>query len=339
MSSVPVLSQSRKSFQVKDLRRTQTIFLTSIAITLIVLLFSPNYQFSQSDRLTPLGSDFLQEWTGGYIWSSAHRSELYQAEHFKRIQHDSSIVGFSWPESQYYPMVYPPFYYMVLSPLSKLPYWVAVVVWAIVLAISSATTLWIWTAYYPPAREHWGKCLLVMVAFFPFVMSLNTAHKSIFLLLILVATYLLLYSKKAVSGWTRVWPDCIQATLGNPDRARDAVKKAVGVCRWQFVDRFDLGWACHWLLALIFVMTISGSVLGMGNYSSTGGYLLAESHNLIGAISLTFGTGTIASKLISLVFGPTTLVGNCDCMSGEVRYRFRSICDSIFRTGFGHDTT
>lgn len=317
MSTAPALVTSRKSLQVNDLRRTQTIVLVSIAIVSTILLCSPNYQFSSLDRLTPLGSDFLQEWTGGYIWSSPQRAELYNAEHFKRIQHDFAIVGFHWPESNYYPMVYPPFYYMVLSPLTMVPYWIAALIWAALLAVATAATVWMWTSYYPDANEHWGKCLLATVAFFPFLMSINTSHKSIFVLMILVATYLLLFRKKPMHAGFVFGLIAFKPHLGILIGIVMLLKR-----QWLFV--VGCGSTVLVLIGLSFVaggdlcQDYFWQCLGMGDYSSNGGYLLAESHNVLGAISLTLGTGTLSSNLISLVLAALLLLAIATAFRGKL---------------------
>ena len=307
MATVQTLANKHNSLTVNDLRPTKTIFMTSFAIAIVLLLFSPNFNVSKLDRVTPLGSDFLQEWTGGYIWSSGMRSELYNPRHFKQIQHDAAIVGFNWPESQYYPMVYPPFYYMVLSPLSQLPYWLAVMVWVLVLATATATTIWLWTSYYPPAKQHWGKCLFATIAFFPLLVSLNTAHKSVFLLLIICSTYLLLYRKKPLHAGLVFGLIAFKPHVGILIGVVMLLKQ-----QWQFV----VG-SLATVLILVGLSFVAGAdlchdffrqCLTMGDFSSNGGYLFAESHNLTGALSVTFGAGTVWTTVLSLTLAALVLL-------------------------------
>jgi len=94
----------RKRISPNSLRRREIIFAAPVLLSLLVLFTSPNFRTSSAQldstltatSAAPLGSDFVQEWTGGYIWLSEQRAELYSPEHFKQVQHDPNIVGFSW---------------------------------------------------------------------------------------------------------------------------------------------------------------------------------------------------------------------------------------------------
>ena len=316
------------SLPANDLSPGRTIFVACFGIVAALLFCSPNYDFSKVDRLTPLGSDFLQEWTGGYIWASESRSELYSAEHFQAIQHDASIVGFNWPESQYYPMVYPPFYYLLLSPLAILPYWVAVIIWMSILAAISGSTIWMWCKYYPPAHAHWGKCLFATIAFFPFLMSLNTAHKSVVLLFVLCASYLLLRKKRPFQAGLTFGLIAFKPHLGILIGVAMLLKR-----QWNFVAgclaSVSLLVGLSFLAGADLCQDYFWQCLSMSDYSNNGGYLFAESHNLVGAIGLTFGPGSLLGKIVcfSLALGIITgitisLRGGIDTSSQKFAFQF-----------------
>ncbi len=123
-----------------------------LAIVMLILCVSPNFDATNKIRIAPLGSDFLQDWVGAYIVSSPDRAQLYDPDHSKLIQHDPSVVGFQWPRESYYPMVYPPFFYAALTPLASLPYWIAIWFWMFLLAGATGLTFWSVSQFFPPAR-------------------------------------------------------------------------------------------------------------------------------------------------------------------------------------------
>ncbi len=318
--SLPSESRDRKSlmsievtvqpFQPSgSLPRARTILFTVFGFVLLFLFCSPNFQSGSEFRATPLGSDFLQEWTGGYIWLN-HRADLYDAERFVAVQHDPAIVGFGWPHEQYYPMVYPPFYYMLLSPLAKLPYAWALTIWMLAIGGAIAATLCLWARFYPAAQSHWGKCLLATLAFFPLLMCFNTAHKSTFLLLILTGTYLLLYHRKPFASGALFGLIAFKPHLGLVIGIAMLLKR-----QWNFVA------GCAVTVAtLLFLSLLAGwdlcqayfwQCLSMSDYSSTSGYLLTESHNLIGAAGLLFGTDSTFGAIVFWVMaaGLMAIVG------------------------------
>ena len=303
-------SSTYKRSPAKELTRAnvnaKAVFATTFGIVIALLLVSPNFQSREMVRQTPYASDFLQEWTGGFIWASQERASLYQPEHFKSVQHDSSIVGFEWPASQYYPMVYPPFYYMLVSPLANLPYKTAALFWMAMLATLAGSTIWVLAKYHPVANQHWGKCLLALVAFYPFLQSLNTAHKSALLLLILTGSYLLLYHQK------RFWAGLVFGMI--------AFKPHLGLLigfamlakgQWRFVTGCLASVASLVVLSLLagtdLCVDYFWQCLAMGDYASSGGYLLSQSHSFSGAVALLFGAGTAAASVAWWVCAIITL--------------------------------
>ena len=96
---------------------------------------SPNFRFSDTSDNTPFGGDFLQEWIGGYLVQNGELSRSFEPSYIQSLQHDATLVGFHWDESKYLPIVYPPFYYLLVSPLSYLPLTAAAWVWATCLVM------------------------------------------------------------------------------------------------------------------------------------------------------------------------------------------------------------
>ena len=123
-------------------------FALLIAMPLLLLWgifsWSPNFDFSNPDAVSriPLGGDYLQEYVGGqFINEVTPREELYDSVAFKNQQHRREAIGFAWDENQYFPSVYPPFWYAAVSPLSRLEYQVAAYIWAMLMTVCLIVSL------------------------------------------------------------------------------------------------------------------------------------------------------------------------------------------------------
>ena len=176
-------------------RRIRLLLLLPIVVVVAVFCFSPNFE-TAVDRETPFGGDFIQEWIGGHLIASGHASELYDLEAFRAAQHDAELLPFTWPEESYYPAVYPPFYYLVVSPLSALDYRIATFIWGVLSALAIVITAGLLMQYYPACHKYIGCWLAIALLFTPLLTCLNIGHKSTFLLLILTATFVLLRNKR-----------------------------------------------------------------------------------------------------------------------------------------------
>src|SRR5689334_20475925 len=89
----------------------------------------------------PYAGDFLNEWTGGWIVRAGDRARLYDPSYFIPIEHDARLVGFRLRADAYAPMVYPPAYYLAVSPLAALPYRVAAWAWTAAMLGCFAATI------------------------------------------------------------------------------------------------------------------------------------------------------------------------------------------------------
>ena len=100
-----------------------------LLIAALIFFFSPNFRVIDGPRTAPLGGDFLQEWIGATVLSGDQPARLYGTQYVDSMQHDPQVVGFEWPTSSYFLMVYPPFYYSILRPMAALDYTTASKLW------------------------------------------------------------------------------------------------------------------------------------------------------------------------------------------------------------------
>lgn len=281
---------------------TQRLLLSLPCLLVIVLFaFSPNFQLtSEKMRSDPLGGDFLQEWTAGKILWSAHSTELYELSRFRAVQHDAELVGFSWPESKYFPPVYPPFYYLLMSPFSWLPYSVAVKLWAILSAIFLVVSAELMRRFYRPFQARFEPAFVVSMIFVPLWVCFNLGHKSTLLLLLLTATFLLLRHQRRwqaglVYGLLAFKPH-LAAVIGVTMLLKRQWR-FVGGAAITFIVLGLISLGCGWQANLGFF----NFVLNSGNYLDTAGYQLADAHSLWGATAYLFGGSGPISEFVALI--------------------------------------
>lgn len=128
--------------------------------------------------------DFLNLYTGGVLARTGHFSDLYDFRLQTAIQ-DSLVPGLP----VHFPFVRPPFYALMLAPLSLLPIQIAFPVW-IGLQTCGMFGVWVW------AWRRFGPESMVYCAFF-LPASLGIAHGQdcIILLLEMLAVWLLMERK------------------------------------------------------------------------------------------------------------------------------------------------
>ncbi len=257
------------------------LLMLPIVIVVTIFTLSPNYDFAQR-RNSPLGGDFLQEWVGGHIVTSEQSRHLYELDYFKSVQHDESLVGFHWPYEKYYPAIYPPFYYLIVSPLAALDYRTAAIVWGILSALALIASGELAIRFFPPCRPYIGYGFLLAMLFAPLLTCLNIGHKSTFLLLILTSTFVLLYHKRFR------WAGVVFGLMAFKPHLALLIGVTMLIKRqWNFV--FGAAITVTFLIGLSFVAgpglcrDYVGVVLGTGDYVQTGGYDLADAHSLWGA--------------------------------------------------------
>ncbi len=265
----------------------------------LVLCFSPNFKSVDGMRTSPLGGDFLQEWVGAKLFERGEENKLYDLEYVQAFQHDSSMVGFDWPEDEYFPMVYPPFYYASLRPLSRFRYPVSSIIWAVLSGLAFSISGFLLFRYYPPCQPVFGRCFVGSLVFVPLLNCFNMGQKSTYLLLILSATFVLLHRNRPFLAGTVfgliVFKPHLGVLIGLTMLLKRQWKFALGALAVVVVV-----FCCSWLNHPRLIRDYAGVVSGMGEYVQTGGYQLADSNSLWGAAQLTFGWLTASSvKMIA----------------------------------------
>ena len=259
-----------------------------LILCLLVLKFSPNFKSVESSRTAPYGGDFLQEWVGGQILLSDQRGKLYDTEFFGNRQHDPSTLGFHWNEASYYPPIYPPGYYLAVSPLSQIPYQTAAVVWLVGSLVCLFLVFYLVARHHPMGEHVWIWGSLLAAAFAPVLFSLNIGHKSMLILLVLTSTYLLLYHKKSfwaglVLGVIAFKPHFILLLAVMMLLQRD----------WRFVGGLavsGIGWLLLCVCAGPFLLLDYVTMLaGTTDYTQQGGYQLTMAHGLVSSSELSLG--------------------------------------------------
>ena len=158
------------------------------------IVLSPNFGANFDPARGPFGGDFLQEWIGGHLVLTGRADRLYDLSEVRRLQHDPELVGYEWNEGRHLPMVYPPFYYALVSPLAVMPMKPAAIVWAalMVAALVAGVFLLHQTAGGQATRM---ACFLPLLAIYsPLVENLTTNQKGSVVLLLFAGTYVLLRS-------------------------------------------------------------------------------------------------------------------------------------------------
>jgi hypothetical protein len=100
----------------------------ALLFVLCLPFFAANFQTERSPNSGPLAGDFPQEYIGGYIVLHGDRQRFYDPQYSDALQHDPAVVGTTYSDGRFLPMIYPPFYYLLIAPLSMLPYYTAAVV-------------------------------------------------------------------------------------------------------------------------------------------------------------------------------------------------------------------
>ena len=269
------------------------------AIIMVGLLWkSPNFNppagHQSTEALTyPLGGDYLQEYVGGrLILDEANGGQLYNAEIFQQVQHDPDVVGFTWDPQQFFPAVYPPYWYAAVSPFSKLSYSTATRVWLVLMTVALIAALWLLNRYAKiPAPILMLMCLSV-----PVVQSLNGGQKGTLLLLILTISYVLLKRQRDLSSGFVFSLIAFKPHL------------AIAIGLWMLVSR-NWRWCAGAILGVAVMLVASfmaspdlmigyvNVVLGFGDYVESGGYNLHESFSLWSFWQQLAGNPTLAKVL------------------------------------------
>lgn len=259
--------------------------LTAIAIAACLYAFSPNFRHASGPQASPYAGDFLQEWIGGWIVRAGEGERLYDLQFAYELQHRISLVGFAWDDDQYLPMVYPPFYYLLVSPLSLLSVRSAAWVWAATLLLALAGSCYVVRRVATHDRcesdQLFRWLLPAALLFMPVLESLSSSQKGTICLLLFATTLALWqrgrnFSAGVVFGLLAFKPQLVIVIALAALWKRD----------WRFVaGGLATGAALAALSLLVGGQACADYVrfaLGAGNYMQTSGYDLHKSHTLWG---------------------------------------------------------
>jgi hypothetical protein len=297
----------------------------------LIFLGSPNFRLTRSADSTPFAGDFLQEWIGGHVVLEGNYARFYDPAYAQSLEHNQALVGFAFRESEYLPLVYPPFYYLLVSPLSWLPFHVAALVWSglIVAAYFAA-----WRLFQGLTDSQAGPGVWLLPAsllFMPLVESFTTSQKGTVLLLILTATFYLLSSKRPY------WAGLVFGLIAfKPQFALPIAIAMLCKQQWKFVAG---GLTSGGILAAL-CMTLGFDVCRQyvnfsthaGEYLQNAGYDLTKSHAWSGFFALLLGgpgaftTGaTLAVSVATIALVAIALRGPLDPTATRFRWQYSAL--------------
>ena len=267
-------------------RRFAPPVVTAAMVLIGLYAGSPNFRFTSGSDAAPPAGDFLQEWIGGRVVLQGDRGRLYHTPYTRTLQHDEQLVGVTWDENQYLPMVYPPFYYAAVGPLSRLPFRIAAWVWAGLMCAALGGAVMLlggWISRHGDERIHrWAPWAIpAAVLYAPLLESLSSSQKGTVCLMLLTATFVL---------WQRGRPLAAGMVFGllafKPQLT--LVIAVAAVCKRQ--GRFVAGGLATGAALAGVSLWLGGDVcrqyvefaLGAGRYMEHTGYDLHKSHSVWG---------------------------------------------------------
>lgn len=297
----------------------------TIAILACVYGGSPNFRWETGPLASPFGGDFLQEWLGGYIVRAGDCSRFYDVRYAQELQHDPRLVGFAWDRQEYLPIVYPPFYYLLVSPLSQFPPRVAVWIWAAIMSGCLVVTVCLVSLALGSHRGFLGEIggklaafgrgsasrqrsawmglwLLPMALLYgPTVLSLVSSQKATLCLLVLTGSFVLLDRRQPMRAGV------VFGLLAFKPQLTLVIGLAMLYKRqWRFVCG-----GCATGLALVALCALLGGNVCMqylqfsrsaARYVNTPGYDTSRSHCLDGFIvELAGGTATTLTRVATMI--------------------------------------
>jgi hypothetical protein len=304
--------------------RTQIGLSRAGAIFFVVFLAaayvgSPNFGSNFDPARGPYGGDFLQEWIGGHMFLTGRADRLYDLAEARRLQHDPELVGYEWNEGRHLPMVYPPFYYALVSPLAVMPMKSAAIVWAalMVLALVAGIVLLHRTAGGQATRL---ACFLPLLAIYsPLVENLTTNQKGSVVLLLFAATFALLRSGRPFAAGMVFGLVAFKPQLALVIALAMLIKR-----QWRFVA----GGATAGATLLAISLAVSDRACldylefsrRTADYLHTAGYDLAKSHSWYGFFHLLLqGQSDDLIRIASGAMILATLIGLGILLRGPLR--------------------
>ncbi|HMO91426.1 MAG TPA: glycosyltransferase family 87 protein [Pirellulaceae bacterium] len=267
---------------------------------------------------------------GAHIVCSEQRDQLYDLEHFKKVQHDPALVGFRWTDTRYYPPIYAPGYYLLLSPSLALDYQSAAYVWLTFSCCCFVAATAVLYLFYPPCRRIFPWGLLLALVFCPLLDSLVIGHKSALLFLMLTVSFVLLYRGKPFLGGL-----CFGLIAFKPHLAIPICFVMLVKGNWRFAGGMlltVLGWVSLSLvvsydLTLQYCQALLGNVI----YVDHAGYQLESAHTVWSLGQRLFGqniSATLFALTTSLLFVAWLIRIMSTCNNSERRlfaYQFSAM--------------
>ena len=266
----------------------QAVVGVPVVLAVLILWGSPNFTLQSGPEAEPFGGDFIQEWTGGWMLRHGDRSRFYDPAYISEVEHDVSLIGFEWDADGYLPMVYPPFWYLLVSPMSLLPMTTGAVVWTLLMTAALAGALWLLSRTPLDRRRASPFVLAALLVYAPLIESLGSGQKGTLLLLLFAATFVLLDRRQLY------WAGVVFGLVAFKPQLTLVVALAM-LCKRQWA--FIAGGVTTGVL-LVGLSFATGSEMcrqffelcaGMGDYVQTEGYALHKAHCWWGACQLMLG--------------------------------------------------
>ena len=171
--------------------RNRLASLCAVVALLAAIATSPNFTVEDGPQVEAFAGDFINEYAGAWMAGHGDWQRFYDLGYARMVQHDPARMGIVWNEALWIPVNYPPFYYAALTPLTRLPFRVAALVFIAIMAACFAVALWLLLRSAPDRRRFLPWILVACGCFGPLWESLLSAQKGTLLLLILTGTWLL----------------------------------------------------------------------------------------------------------------------------------------------------
>lgn len=283
----------------------------AVIVTALILAFlfwqSPNFRYRDSATANPYAGDFMQEWIGGHIVQAGNHGRFYDVQYAQQLQHNSALVGYSWDEDQYLPLVYPPFYYAAVSPLALLTFHQAAWVWAGLMLLCFAASAVLLAG---AVHQKWGLfglawqdknekladrkkqwmallpwALPAAVLFVPLLENFSSSQKGTVCLLILTGTFLLLDRSRPF------WAGVLFGLLAFKPQLTLVIGLAMLLKgQWRFVAGGAITGALLVAACLAVGTDVSWQYFQFSTtttaYMQTSGYDLYKSHSILGMFEL-----------------------------------------------------
>ena len=213
-------------------------------------------------------------------------------ETFQGLQHIEALVGVQWDESQYFPPVYPPFWYAAVSPLSHLNYALAVHLWALLMTVCLIVSLLLLYKF----TETPLPLLLAFCVFTPVIHSISSGQKGTLLLLIFTTSFVLLKvaqpAKSGVVFALSLFKPYLGVSIG-------LLMLVSGRVRWVAATLLSVGgiaFGTYWAYPQLSRDYLE-VCLGFGDYVKSSGYDLHKSYSLWSGWQLLIPHSTTAKVL------------------------------------------